>query len=324
MQEFGLTSNEIVQFSPWRPCMPDQSSQNCFHELLIPSNILHVGNHLTTPQRPVPAYQSDRFPPSIAYKLPIRNLGSLPKLLPASADRALPRSIVVSRHDDEWLAGLLKRLKIKSKHRNTALDRVILEELLGKKEALWTLASVMLPLTSSGATLDHPSLETPAPAMLHVVGSIVYVDLVVRQEVCFKLTDETIAIFLDYHERVHCPAVTANMTNDSATEAYILAMKDWFRQAIKEFLFYTGKGCLEGTEDDGSGELCWTQPAKVKSAILALFQHPPPMSKSSTSDGTSRLDTIGNGWSAADKEGGRLASEGYWQPLVDMNFNLGL
>lgn len=326
MQEFGSVFNDNVQSSLWQPRMPDQHTQSYLHELHATPNALHDGSRLTALRGPVSAHQFNQFPPTptTTHKLRNKNPRILPKLLPASVSRTVPRPTVVSHQDDKWLAGLLKRLKVKSWHRNAAAHHGILQRLLGENEASWTLASITLPPTLNDTTLDYPSLETTATTMVHITASIVYVDLVFREEVCFKLTDETIATLLDYHEKVHCPAVTANMTNDSETEAYILAMKDCFRQAINKFFFYTGKGCLEGTEDDGSGELCWTRPAKVKSAILALFQHPPPMSKSSTSDETSRLDTIGSAWSAADEEGGRLASEGYWQPLVDMNFNLGL
>jgi hypothetical protein len=283
MQEPGSAFDYVFHFSTWQHWMSDHPTQDYLNELLVPPNVLPNGSHLTALQRPVSACQSNQLPLSLipTHKSPGTKQKSLPKLLPAPTDRAVSRPVVASCHNDKWLARLLRQLNIKSWHCNTENHRGILEDLLGKEEASWMLASITLPLTLRDAALNHPGPEATATTIIHIVGSIVSVDLVESQEVCFKLTDETITTLLDYYEDVHCPAVTANMVNDSVTDANGLVMKERFRQALDRFFFCASKECLKETENDGSGELCRTQPAEVKSAILALFHITPPTPDSS-------------------------------------------
>jgi hypothetical protein len=326
MQESRSAFDDGLHFSAWQHWTPNQPTQGYLNELFASPNILPDGSHLPVLQRPVSAYQTNQLPLLLTptHKLPSTKQKSLPKLLPTPANRTVSRPIVVSWHDDRWLAGLLRQLKTKSWHCTTAKHRGILEDLLGNKEASWTLAFITLPPRPGDVALNHPGLEATATTIVHIGGTIVFVDLVESQKVCFKLTEETIETLLDYYEKVHCPAITANMVNDSATDANVLVLKERFRQALEEFFFYTGKGCLMSTEDDGSGELCCTQPAKVKLAILALFKYPPPRPKFSIGEDTSPSEAIGKSWSDVNKNGELLASEEFWQPSVDMDIDLGL
>lgn len=212
----------------------------------------------------------------------------LPKLLPASAKYSVATStpIVVSYLEDTCLARLLKRLKkIRRREEKVTEHRTILADLLGGAEAIWDLASMMLPATPDIGLPEHSDLSDGASTrgqVIHIEGMVLYVDLVESQEVCFKLTDETIEALLDYHDSIHCVTLRANHINDNEIDGKMQVAKDAFFRAIHAFTFRTGKRCLLAIQANGSGELDLQRPMQVKSKIMALFKPLPEMATSST------------------------------------------
>lgn len=280
---------------PW-PARP--LAHNFIDAPLAPPHLSHsrfapiATKFLATACRPIPS-----LAPSSQSR--VRTTPNRPrKLLPATASHAVSKPIVVASLGDRWLAGLLERLKI---GRVQALGKAghcdSLESLLGQEGASWLLASIALPSialpsASSGTPLGCSILQTTAPNIAHVLGTIVYADLAFSHQVCFKLNDETVTALLDYHDSVHSTAMTAKWTNDREATAATLQVQERSRQAIHDFVFYTGKGCLEETGADGSGELCRTGPEEVKSAILALFQRFPPIVACPVREGSSQLEAM--------------------------------
>jgi hypothetical protein len=202
----------------------------------------------------------------------------LPKLLPSSAKFSVATStpIVVSCIGDKWLAKLLKRLDHIKKRNDRVLEhRNILANLLGDSEAIWILASIMLPATPDDGFLNDSESPDEAPIaeeIIHIRGKVIYVDLVECQEVCFKLTDETIEALLDYHDKVHCTNLRANSITCNDIEARLEKIKNEYHRAIHAFVFRTEKGYLQEMQGDGAGELSFGCPEKAKGAIMALFK----------------------------------------------------
>lgn len=173
----------------------------------------------------------------------------MPKLLPASAKLSVATStpIVVSCLGDKWLAKLLKRLKkIRRRDGKVTEHRTILADLLGGSEAIWILASIMLLAAPDVKPLEHSDLSVKAPTesrVIHIRGKVLYVDLVECQEVCFKLTDETIEALLDYYDEVHCANLSGITYND--IEARLEKAKNEYHRAIHAFVLRIKKQCLQ-------------------------------------------------------------------------------
>ncbi|KAM0714579.1 hypothetical protein Q7P37_009875 [Cladosporium fusiforme] len=202
----------------------------------------------------------------------------LSKLLPASAKLSIASStpIVVSCLGNKWLANLLKRLKKIHRRDDKAMEhRTILADLLGGGEAIWVLASIMLPAVPDVESLEHSdqSVEsTTESRVIHIRGKVLYVDLLDCQEVCFKLTDETIEALLGYHDEVHCTNLKTSGIDYNDVEARLEMAKNEYHRAIHAFTFRINKQCLQEMQDDGSGELSFGRPGEAKTAIMALFK----------------------------------------------------
>jgi hypothetical protein len=202
----------------------------------------------------------------------------LPKLLPSSAKFSVATStpIVVSCLGNKWLAELLKRLNhIKQRNGRVPEHRTILADLLGGSEAIWTLASIMLPAAPDDGFLDDPESPVEAPIaeeIIHIRGKVIYVDLVYCQEVCFKLTDETIEALLCYHDKVHCTNLRTNGFTYNDIDARLEKAKNDYHRAIHAFVFRTDMEWLREMQCDGSGELSFGLPEEAKRAIMALFK----------------------------------------------------
>ena len=114
--------------------------------------------------------------------------------------------------------------------------------------------------------------------LVHVEAYIVYVDMVLRNEVAFKLTRDSIEALIEYHKEIHCVDVAATPYNWSEKELQVTKLHEEFIKAINKFVYLTHVSALEGLEEDGAGELLCGKSEKVKNNILALFLPllPPP------------------------------------------------
>jgi hypothetical protein len=114
--------------------------------------------------------------------------------------------------------------------------------------------------------------------LIHIEAYIVHVDMVLRNEVAFKLTPDSIESLIEYHKDVHCVDISANTYNWSEKEAQVKKLHEEFIQAINKFVYGTHVSALEGLEEDGLGELLCGKSEEVKNNILGLFHPllPPP------------------------------------------------
>jgi hypothetical protein len=114
--------------------------------------------------------------------------------------------------------------------------------------------------------------------LIHVEAYIVHVDMVLRNEVAFKLTPDTIETLIEYHKEVHCLDIAASTYEWSEKEQQVKKMHEDFIQAINKFVYRTHVTALEGLEEDGAGELLCGKSEEVKNNIMGLFLPllPPP------------------------------------------------
>ena len=209
-----------------------------------------------------------------------------PQLLPASAAAFAPRAssvnVVLGSKVEPWLTQTLKRInKIKRPLNSVPQHQRCLTETLSSPNAIWTLASLLLPKAPEAELRkdDNPLIEALFNYQVnHLEAYIVHVDMVLRNEVAYKLTPETIESLIEYHKDVHCVDAKANTYEWSEKEQQCKKLHEDFVQAINKFVFRTHVSALEGLEEDGAGELLGGKSEEVKNNIMGLLKPllPPP------------------------------------------------
>lgn len=203
-------------------------------------------------------------------------------LLPASAAAFAPRSsakVVLNIEVVPWLAATLERLKWPRTDVARSTNR--LTKVLSSPSAIWTLCSLLFPKIPESELKKDEDLRIKAPAnyqMVHIQAYVVYVDMVSRNEVAFKLTPETIDDMVKFHKEVFSVNDASKTWDWFGKECQLKEMQEEFVQAINEFVYRTNAQVLEGLEDNGAGELLYTRSAEAKAAIMSFFTplSPPP------------------------------------------------
>ncbi|KAK4149215.1 hypothetical protein C8A00DRAFT_19073 [Chaetomidium leptoderma] len=210
-----------------------------------------------------------------------------PQLLPASAAAFAPRAssvnVVLGSKIEPWVTQTLKRInKVKRPLNSVPQHQRCLTETLSSPNAIWTLASLQLPKApESELTKDpnNPLIEAINNYQFtYLEAYIVHVDMVLRNEVAYKLTPETIESLIEYHKDVHCVDAKANTYDWSEKEQQCKKLHENFVQAINKFVYRTHVSALEGLEEDGVGELLGGRSEEVKNNIMGLLKPllPPP------------------------------------------------
>jgi hypothetical protein len=208
------------------------------------------------------------------------------ELLPASAAAFAPRAssvnVVLGFKVEPWLTQTLKRIsKIKRPLNSVPQHQRCLTETLSSPNAIWTLASLLLPKAPEAELRKDPNLLIEALCnyeITHLEAYIVHVDMVLRNEVAYKLTPETIESLIEHHKDIHCVDAKANTYDWSEKEQQCKKLHEDFVQAVNKFVFRTHVSALEGLEEGGAGELLGGRSDEVKSNIMGLFKPllPPP------------------------------------------------
>lgn len=209
-----------------------------------------------------------------------------PQLLPASAAAFAPRAssvnVVLGSKVEPWLTQTLKRInRVKRPLNSVPQHQRCLTETLSSPNAFWTLASLMLPKAPESELRqdDNPLVEGLFNYQLvHIEAYIVHVDMVLRNEVAYKLTTDTIESLVEYHKEIHCVDTKANTYDWSEKEQQCKKLHEDFVQSINKFVYRTHVTALEGLEEEGAGELLGGKSEEVKNNIMALIKPllPPP------------------------------------------------
>lgn len=209
-----------------------------------------------------------------------------PQLLPASAAAFAPRAssvnVVLGSKVEPWLTQTLKRInRIKRPLNSVPQHQRCLTETLSSPNAIWTLASLMLPKAPESDLKKDPNPLVEAIfnyQLMHLEAYIVHVDMVLRNEVAYKLTPDTIESLIEYHKDIHCVNAKANTYDWSEKDQQCKKLHEDFVQAINKFVYRTPVSALEGLEEDGAGELLNGKCEEVKGLVLGLMKPllPPP------------------------------------------------
>lgn len=210
-----------------------------------------------------------------------------PQLLPASAAAFAPRAssvnVVLGSKVEPWLTQTLKRInRVKRPLNSVPQHQRCLTETLSSENAIWTLTSLMVAKAPEEELRQDPNPLVEALfnyQLITVEAYIVHVDMVLRNEVAFKLTPDSIEALIEYHKDIHTVDNKANTFDWPEKEQQAKKMHNDFVQAINKYVYRTHVSALEGLEEDGAGELLCGKSDEVKSNIMALFktlQPPPP------------------------------------------------
>ncbi|KAH6998475.1 hypothetical protein BGZ61DRAFT_488910 [Ilyonectria robusta] len=209
------------------------------------------------------------------------------QLLPASAAAFAPRAssvnVVLGSKIEPWLTQTLKRInRVKRPLNSVPQHQRCLTETLSSSNAIWTLTSLMLPKTPEAEFKRDPTNPLFEAILnyqlVHVEAYIVHVDMVLRNEVAYKLTVDTIDALVEYHKEVFCVDAKASTYDWSEKEQQCKKLHEDFVQAINRFVFRTHVSALEGLEEEGAGELLCGKSEEVKTNISNLMKPllPPP------------------------------------------------
>ncbi|KND95010.1 hypothetical protein TOPH_00457 [Tolypocladium ophioglossoides CBS 100239] len=205
------------------------------------------------------------------------------QLLPASAAAFAPRAssvnVVLGSKVEPWLTQTLKRInRVKRPLNSVPQHQRCLTETLSSPNAIWTLASLMLPKLPEAEMPQDPLENLFSHRLVHVEAYIVHVDMVLRSEVAFKLTIDSIDALVEYHKEIHCVDAKAGTYDWSEKEQQCKKLHDDFVQAVNKFVFRTHVSALEGLEEEGAGELLCGKSDEVKHNLMNLMKPllPPP------------------------------------------------
>lgn len=205
-----------------------------------------------------------------------------PQLLPASAAAFAPRAssvnVVLGSKVEPWLTQTLKRInRVKRPLNSVPQHQRCLVETLSSPNAIWSLASLMLTIAPDSELKRDPDPLVEALfnyQLIHIEAYIVHVDMVLRNEVAFKLTPDTIESLIDYHRDIYCVDAKAGTYEWSEKEQQCKKLHEDFIQAINRFVFRTHVSALEGLEEEGAGELLGGRSEEVKTSLMGLLRKP--------------------------------------------------
>jgi len=208
------------------------------------------------------------------------------QLLPASAAAFAPRAssvnVVLSSKVEPWLTQTLKRIsRVKRPLNSVPQHQRCLTETLSSPNAIWTLTSLIVPKAPEADLRkdSNPLVEAIFNYKLITVEAyIVHVDMVLRNEVAYKLTPDTIEALIEYHNDIHCVDAKASTYDWAEKDQQCKKLHEEFIQAINKFVYRTHVYALEGLEEEGAGELLCGKSEEVKNNIMALMKPllPPP------------------------------------------------
>jgi hypothetical protein len=191
-------------------------------------------------------------------------------------------NVVLGKSVPVWLTPTLKRVnRVKRPLNSVPQHQRCLTDILSSPNAIWSLAALMV---SKAPDSELRKDSNPLVAalfnfqLIHIEAYIVHVDMVLRNEVAYKLTADTIEALIEYHKDIHCVNAKAGTYEWSEKEQQAKKLHEDFKQAINKFVFRTDVTALEGLEEEGAGELLSGKSDDVKTAINALMKPllPPP------------------------------------------------
>lgn len=168
----------------------------------------------------------------------------LPSSAAAFAPREAPTIVLNNQAVPWWLTATLERVN-RGQHPLNNITQLTeyLTEILSPESAVWTLCSIMFPKTCEAELWkdENPLVEGRLNyQMIHIKAYVVYVDMISRNDMAFKLTPETIKSLVDFHKEVYCVDATANIWYPllNQREMVQLGLQKRFVHAVNTFLYH--------------------------------------------------------------------------------------
>lgn len=206
-------------------------------------------------------------------------------LLPDTAAPFAPRSpptVVLNTAVDPWLTATLKRInRIKRPLNSVPQHMKCLTETLSQVSAIWNLCSLMVACAPEAdlERHDHPLLDALFRyQLIHIQAYVVHIDLVLSNEIAFKLSTETIKDLIEYHQDIYLVDQAATTWHWTEKDTQMKRLHEEFVQTVNKFVYRTDAVALEGMEDDGAGELLCGRSDDVRNLVMGFFLPllPPP------------------------------------------------
>lgn len=206
-------------------------------------------------------------------------------LLPDTAAPFAPRSpptVVLNTTVDPWLTATLKRInRIKRPLNSVPQHMKCLTETLSQASAIWNLCSLMVARAPEAdlERHDHPLLDALFRyQLIHIQAYVVHIDLVLSNEIAFKLSTETIKDLIEYHQDIFLVDQAATTWHWTEKDTQMKRLHEEFVQTVNKFVYRTDAVALEGMEDDGAGELLCGRSDDVRNLVMGFFLPllPPP------------------------------------------------
>ncbi|RSL79024.1 hypothetical protein CEP52_017574 [Fusarium oligoseptatum] len=185
-----------------------------------------------------------------------------PPLLPASAAPFAPRASSRIRQEERRRYNQeeqRRQKRVKKRLLNNVLQHQrYLTEILSSPNAIWTLASIMLPKTPEAdfeREAHNPLVEAVMKyETIQIEGYVVCVDMALRNEVTYKLTNDTIGTLIEHHKEIYHVEV-AHTWGWPDGKQWHKDLHEEFVRTINEFVFCTHVSALEGLKEDGTGKV---------------------------------------------------------------------
>ncbi|KAH0607084.1 uncharacterized protein H6S33_003072 [Morchella sextelata] len=206
-------------------------------------------------------------------------------LLPDTAAPFAPRSpptVVLNTTVDPWLTATLKRInRIKRPLNSVPQHMKCLIETLSQISAIWNLCSLMVARAPEAEIERHenPLLDAIYRyQLIHIKAYVVHIDLVLSNEIAFKLSQDTIKDLIQYHQDVFLVDQAATTWHWTDKDTQMKRLHEEFVQTVNKFVYRTDAVALEGMEDDGAGELLCGRSDDVRNLVMGFFLPllPPP------------------------------------------------
>lgn len=198
-------------------------------------------------------------------------------LLPTTAQafKSRPTPIVVTDNCRRpfWLKHTLNRIRRENKDTHPLMTATHYQDylisLLDKRSAIWTLALVRSSDIQTGELREDFGEGKP----MSIRGYVVHVDLVLNNEIVFKLTPQTIDALIKHHQEFDGDCGLDDGGIPDGAQEKTATTHCGFGLAVNRFVCGVDARALNRMRSDGSGEVHRSMGIAVRRAIAALFSN---------------------------------------------------
>lgn len=158
-------------------------------------------------------------------------------LLPSSARAFAPRSttrVLLKTQVSPWLTGILERTnQNKISRRDSSRQANCLVNLLSSNSAIWTLCTIYLRSDPNPMPQGKEIPLANSCQMIRIKAYVVYVDMVSKDEISFKLTPDTIDALVSFHQNFFLVNANAILSSWPERKIQLRKLQEDFARVAK-------------------------------------------------------------------------------------------